>query len=153
MNRCPQLLLIRGACGAGKSTIAEHYGSQGFVAVSADDYFTHDGIYDFDSRKLPEAHKWCLNQTIHYLRLGRNVVVHNTFTTLKELNVYLNLSNIFYVQIHIYHVISQYIPTKPIPNYVIARHRNTYEPHWYEWDVTYDIATQQINFIKQTYVS
>ena len=52
-------------------------------------YFLRDGIYRFDGRKIKEAHQWCLEQCKENLKLGNNVVVANTFTTIMELRPYL----------------------------------------------------------------
>ncbi|XP_026160212.1 NEDD4-binding protein 2 isoform X1 [Mastacembelus armatus] len=54
------LVLLRGAPGSGKTTMArtllQH--NQGGVILSTDDYFFHHGKYQFDPTALGEAHVW-----------------------------------------------------------------------------------------------
>ena len=82
-----RLLLVRGLPGSGKSTYAK---SQPGVHLEADMYFINDkGEYIFDRNKLHEAHKWCQRRAKELLDSGKDVVVANTFTTLKELRPYI----------------------------------------------------------------
>ncbi|KAM9857245.1 NEDD4-binding protein 2 [Aulostomus maculatus] len=54
------LVLLRGAPGSGKTTLAralrDH--NPGGVVLSTDDYFTRNGVYHFDPTLLGEAHEW-----------------------------------------------------------------------------------------------
>lgn len=86
------LYLIRGVSGAGKTTLAATLEQLiDSVSISADDYFLVDGEYQFDVNKLYEAHNYCKQTTV--IRMAQcyaNVIVHNTFTTEKEMKPYLN---------------------------------------------------------------
>ena len=84
------LILLRGVPGCGKSTLADQMVTLGFADVSyeADEYFTIGGEYKFDPTKLHQAHQWCQDMTRSALRKGRYVVVSNTSTTEKEVEVY-----------------------------------------------------------------
>ncbi len=88
-----QFYIVRGIPGSGKSTVARTIAD----AISgyhfeADMYFEQDGEYKFDMTKLHQAHQWCQNQVSSCLYYGTNVVVSNTFTTIKELKPYFELA-------------------------------------------------------------
>ena len=86
----PKLILIRGLPGSGKSTLAQEIvlGKENWEHYEADMYFMNNGKYNFNPSSLPSAHNWCQENTYVCLLNSMNVVVSNTFTTLKELNPY-----------------------------------------------------------------
>lgn len=88
-----KLILIRGLPGSGKTTLAKNYvyHSTNKIHLEADMYFMDKGIYRFNKELLHKAHKWCLDTTNVCINNGYDVIVSNTFTTLKEINPYLNL--------------------------------------------------------------
>ncbi len=88
-----KLVLVRGLPGSGKSTLGKILEHEGFVHLEADMYFEVDGEYKYDASKVGEAHRWCQNLTLASLKQGRDVVVTNTFTQLRELTPYLNMSS------------------------------------------------------------
>lgn len=87
----PKLILIRGLPGSGKSTLAKRL--SGMIHVEADMFFINeDGVYDWKADRLGAAHKWCQDKTAAELEAGYDVVVSNTFTTIKELRPYFNIA-------------------------------------------------------------
>lgn len=84
------LTLIRGLPGSGKTYLASIITDTiGTEMVEADDYFYDDyGNYVFDETKLHKAHTWCQNTCKDYLATHTDVVVSNTFTTLREMKEY-----------------------------------------------------------------
>ncbi|XP_031141711.1 NEDD4-binding protein 2 isoform X1 [Sander lucioperca] len=75
------LVLLRGAPGSGKSTLAraflEH--NPGGVRLSTDDYFTRNGVYQFDPAALGEAHEWNHKQAKEAFERGANpIIIDNT---------------------------------------------------------------------------
>ena len=92
--RAPFLLIVRGLPGSGKTTVATSVLlDAGGVMVSADDYFVgNDFVYRFDRFKLPEAHAACQAEARRCLALGRNVIVHNTFTEGWEATPYVEMA-------------------------------------------------------------
>jgi predicted kinase len=90
-----RLILIRGIPGSGKSTLAKSMLSQEYGKhMEADMYFDREGEYKFDATKLGAAHGWCQAETAYYLDKGINVVVSNTFTTIKELKPYFEMAKL-----------------------------------------------------------
>jgi len=92
------LILLRGLPGAGKTTLANTlanlnpYDSR---IVAADDYFYNDKKeYVFDVSQLRAAHNYCVCETeICMDGSCRLIIVHNTFTTEKEMKPYFELAN------------------------------------------------------------
>ena len=86
------LYIIRGLPGSGKTTVARDLADRWECNYyEADQYFeTSEGEYKFDSRKLSVAHRDCFINTMLDLREGRDVIVANTFTTLRELQKYID---------------------------------------------------------------
>ena len=84
------LYLVGGLPGSGKTTVADEM----MVSdTTADDFFIdRDGVYRFDSDKIPAAHAWCLQETTRHIYEGRTTVVHNTFTQRWEMEPYIQLA-------------------------------------------------------------
>ena len=88
-----KLILIRGIPGSGKSTKAkkildEYHGE--YKHLEADMFHINkSGEYEWLAQNILASHEWCQNKCRMYLNNGDNVVVSNTFTTLKELRPYL----------------------------------------------------------------
>lgn len=83
-----KLILVRGIIGSGKSTYAK---SLNIFHVEADMYFQRNGSYQWDRRELGEAHSWCKETVKYALDQGMDVVVSNTFTTLREIQPYIDM--------------------------------------------------------------
>jgi predicted kinase len=90
--------ILRGTSGAGKSTYTKTFYPNA-VVCSADDYFMVDGKYQFDSKKLSEAHGACLRKFVEIvvdLALNRpfdtTVVVDNTNCSIAEIAPYAALA-------------------------------------------------------------
>lgn len=96
-----KLILLRGLPGSGKTTFAEFLSDFILFDVTvcmfaADDYFTsEDGTYRFDANKLGAAHAQCERNAKEAMANPDEetiVIVHNTFTTEKELKPYLEMA-------------------------------------------------------------
>lgn len=112
------LYIVRGLPGSGKSTYAK---SLGIPHFEADMYFMKDGEYKFDASKLKHAHMWCFNQFADQVDCGSDVVVSNTFTTVKEMNDYLVYAGARNYDIIIVEVKTQYGSIHNVPEETIAK--------------------------------
>lgn len=83
-----KLYLIRGIPGCGKSTLAKQIKKIDTIHLEADQYFVVNGEYNFDGMKIGAAHEWCQRETDSGLFYKQDVIVSNTFTTIKELKPY-----------------------------------------------------------------
>ena len=85
------LYILRGCSNSGKTTLAETLCQLPcIVSVAADDYFYDDeGNYNWKVEDLSKAHDWCKSRVEDYMCKGCDVVLHNTNTSEKEIEVYL----------------------------------------------------------------
>lgn len=89
------MILVRGLPGAGKSYLA-HTLIGWYMHVEADMFWINDQKqYEFDIKRIGEAHAWCQNKAYELLTSGFNVVVSNTFTTKKEMRPYFEMAREF----------------------------------------------------------
>lgn len=94
MHAKPTLLIIRGAPGAGKSTIATALINARLFDnyVEADSYFMRDGKYEFSISYIGEAHDYCFNEANELMKRGRSIIISNTNTRKKDYQKYLDLA-------------------------------------------------------------
>lgn len=88
-----KVTILRGVPGSGKSTYcSKNY--PGAAVFSADDFFMVDGVYVFDSKKLPQAHGQCLRYFVEHVQRGpvMPAVVDNTNTAVMEIAPYAALA-------------------------------------------------------------
>jgi len=88
------LCLIRGASGAGKTSLANAITPPG-VVISADDFFINkeSGKYEFDMNKISQAHHYCQTTTkSHMINKIERIYVANTFTNEWEMAAYFDLA-------------------------------------------------------------
>lgn len=93
-----QLIILRGAPGAGKSTFAKTLGGK---HVEADKYFINEeGEYIFDATKIRQAHEYSQMLTFAHMVLEVElIVVSNTAITEKELKPYYELAEQYGYQV------------------------------------------------------
>lgn len=93
------LYLLRGVSGAGKSTLAATLEESlpEAISLAADDYhYDTTGNYNWDPNKVHDAHLWCRGAVKESMKqLYKNIIVHNTNTTQKEIKPYLDLAGKF----------------------------------------------------------
>jgi hypothetical protein len=71
-----------------------YYKPASYPVISADDWFTKNGEYTFDSRQLGSAHKDCKKRVQQAMKNGyEKIFVANTFTKESEIKPYTTLAN------------------------------------------------------------
>lgn len=85
--------VLRGISGSGKSTFTKK-NHPNAVVCSADNFFIDkEGNYNFDPRKLSEAHRYCMSTFLTALEEGKeDVVVDNTNIRLWEASPYISVA-------------------------------------------------------------
>ncbi|XP_078729148.1 uncharacterized protein LOC144944664 [Lampetra fluviatilis] len=85
------LFLLRGPPGSGKSTLARELLSEGpnGVVLSTDQFFCHNGRYEYNASQLEAAHTWNHQQAEKAMKLGKSpVIIDNTNLNFWEMKPY-----------------------------------------------------------------
>jgi len=91
------LHLIRGLPGSGKTIFAK---TLDCFHIEADMFFVQNGVYTFNPKRIADAHKWCQSVVCTALSNGMDVAVSNTFTTLWELEPYLEMTHTYDLKVY-----------------------------------------------------
>jgi predicted kinase len=82
------LYIMRGPSGAGKSTLAKKLGIDG-LTLSTDDFWMKNGKYEFDIKRLGEAHQWNQERAEKYMSQGISpIIIDNTNIEAWEMKPY-----------------------------------------------------------------
>lgn len=133
INNVPgqKLVLICGAPGAGKTTLADTIcmNLSRFVSYEADDFFTsEDGnTYNFDKSKLPDAHAQCRKDCEEALDSNFNCIVSNTSTRTRDIETYKAIAEKHEATFVVIALFEQYPNRHSVPALVVERMREQME--------------------------
>lgn len=135
------LVLVRGLPGSGKSTLAKLIaGVLHAMHLEADSFFIQEnGLYEFDASKLKDAHAKCQADAAHWLKNSNNVVVSNTFTTLREMQPYLDMATNKDIVVVVVKMVSQFQSIHDVPAETVERMRLRWQD--YPGELSYPIRS------------
>ena len=99
-----KVVILRGLPGSGKSYLAKNCSGMDGIVCSSDDYFNNNksGVYQFNRKRLPEAHAYCCEQFVQAISDGRElVIVDNTNSMKWEYKVYTHLCQVLGLDRHV----------------------------------------------------
>lgn len=122
-----KLIIIRGLPGSGKTTLANK------LMVEEDAmHFEADHFHgaEFNRGLVEASHAYCFGNAIYNLKQGTNVVVSNTFTTLWEIEKYVDAASILGAEIEIIHIrSSKYKSVHDVPEKTMQAMRKRMIPN------------------------
>jgi NEDD4-binding protein 2 len=78
-----KLVIMRGLPGSGKTTLAKQIAGESGLIYSCDDFFTKDGIYTFNPKKLTESHEWNQQRATISMEKGEPLIIIDNTNTRK----------------------------------------------------------------------
>lgn len=122
-----KLIIVRGLPGSGKSTKAKELLNDKTKHFEADMFHTINGEYCFDIKNIADAHKWCQSNTAFWLNRGFSVVVSNTFTTLSEIEKYLDIADQYDVETEYIEMKENFGNIHNVPQEVLDKMKSRWE--------------------------
>ena len=120
-----RLTLIRGLPGSGKSTLAKEIDA---IHLETDNFFiSESGTYEFNPKRLQDAHQWCERQCSYHLNKGQNVVVSNTFIKHWEMDAYKKMAEQYSAELVIKVCDGNYKSVHDVPGNTLAKMRKAWE--------------------------
>ena len=104
--------------------MAKELAREGYAHFEADMYFEQGGEYLYDASRIRDAHTWCQRMTREALASGRNAVVSNTFTQLREMAPYQTMSG----KVRVIEATGRWQDTHGVPDEMLERMAQRWEP-------------------------
>ncbi len=130
-----KLLLIRGAPGSGKTTLAERLKREARKSglsvfhVEADDFFTNNkNEYRYSPERLHRAHDWCKSKAASRIGGSNLVIVANCFTYGDHLAPYVEMAIKEGVEVEVITCSGRFENVHGVPEGVVKRLREIADP-------------------------
>ena len=126
-----ELIIIRGLPGSGKSTKAKELITEIDWAIhcEADMFHVIGGKYCFNLDRVGDGHKWCQAETALWLNRGRTVIVSNTYTTMAEMQPYLDLAERYDVAVRVIEMKGDWGSIHGVPEPIIKKMAERWEEY------------------------
>ena len=121
--------ILRGLPGSGKSTYAKKLVNAGYLHYENDQYFIHDGKYEFDQKKAKDAANWCYSQFMKALRAKKNVVISNVFVTRKAVDRYVDIAKTFGADVEVRRFNGDFGNVHDVPANVYASMKRAFQDY------------------------
>ena len=120
----PELVIIRGIPGTGKTTMAKN-DFKSHVHYESDMWFEKNG---FDMKKFKDAHEWCYLKVLLAMSEDRNIVVSNTFCRKFEMRAYFKAAMDYGYACRVINLEKEYGSVHDIEDWFMDTFRKRWEP-------------------------
>lgn len=120
----PQLVIVRGIPGSGKSTFAAEISREtGLFVFESDEYFIRNGVYQFDAGKISAAHEWCRQRIYENVYTGDGAIVSNCETRWRDLKALLSLGWDTGSEVHVVDMLGRFESVHGVPEFRMVKKR------------------------------
>jgi hypothetical protein len=92
-------------------------------------FFIQGDKYEFNPTMLKAAHEWCQTKTEDYLERGYNVIVSNTFTTLKEIKPYELIAKKLSIAMEVYQMNNSFKSVHDVPEETLKKMKDRWQDY------------------------
>lgn len=128
-----EIILIRGVPGSGKTTYAQELAiEKNMATVEADSWHfikknEEESKYEFNADNLESAHRWCILQAERFARLGRGIIISNTFITAAECAPYYVIAEKYDLPVTIMTMTGNYGTIHDVPDIIVESMKLRFE--------------------------
>jgi len=125
-NKC---IIVRGVPGSGKSSFVRSR-FPNILHLENDQFHYHNGVYEFNQRKQPEAITWCSDIAQFSLKRGMDVVISNTFTKREFIDSYRRIAELYCCDFEVYRMMGEFQNIHDVPDSVF----NSMKTHFDDYE-------------------
>lgn len=140
----PELVIIRGHHGSGKTTMAEKISKQGYIHHEQEKFFINNkGEYEFHRELEGGVKEAVFNNVMEDLKKGNNVVVSELFTKNEEVEKFIKMAKEAGAKVNVIGMDLKYESDKKYDPEIVRKTKNAYEKSDYEQT----ISNSDISFV------